>query len=395
MRWPLVNDLKEGRADILIATPTEAFDGKSFFTPGSIGDLFGAFDGLSGTLSVLMKGLFSIRLPLNLASNIAAMDEAGRKIWLKLIPNPKDYYTIGEWTELFGSFLDALHEDRSVYKGVRGAMREAAMEFDFSISSKDIKMVDRTGKEWSLIDMINTGVENANKNKTPSTHDYLTTTFLMLNLTGVDDEPNKKARFTNTQNDAGHAFFGGHCDYLVSNDVGFIVKSNIVFGMRGIATETMNLQQFLQRMRYLEQISEQSGAALFKALGHGLRHSFLTTSPSVMFPWRTYVDYKVNERYLNHFNRLQAIHEGEQSFLLLERHQNNLSQFDMYSEYQVVVHQLLDLFGLDDDGLGRFNELDIEQLRAKTWKGRWWTLNGATIGVEVNQGTKKFCLLIL
>lgn len=114
-----------------------------------------------------------------------------------------------------------------------------------------------------------------------------------------------------------------------------------------------------------------------------------------MFPWRTYVDYKVNEHYLNHFNRLQAIHEGERSFLLLERRQNNLSHFDMYSEYQVVVQQLLDLFGLDDEGLGRFNDVDVDQLREGTWKGRWWTLADATIRVEVNQGTKSFCLLIL
>lgn len=390
----LVNDVKEGKADILRFSPAEAFERKSFFT-GGVADLLGTLDELTGPLSSLVQQLFAIRLPLNLASNIATMDEPSRKIWLKLIPNPKDDYSLGEWIELFGRFLDALYEDKAVYKGVRGAMREAAMGFDFAVGPRDIKMVDQTGKEWSLMEMVNQGVVNANKNKTPSIHDYLITTFLMLNFTGVDSEPNKKARFPNTHNDAGHAFFGGHCDYVVSNDVGFIVKANIVFGMREIGTETMNLEQFLQRMRYLDQITEQSGLALLKALGQGLRHSFVTTSPSVMFPWRIYVDYKVNEHYLNHFNAVRAIHEGDQSFLLLERHQKNLSQFDMFSEYRVVIQQLLDLFGVDDEGLGRFNEADVEQLRAGTWKGRWWTLASATIGVEVNQGTKNFCLLIL
>ncbi|MEZ4737865.1 MAG: hypothetical protein R2818_00515 [Flavobacteriales bacterium] len=75
----------------------------------------------------------------------------------------------------------------------------------------------------------------------------------MLNFTGPN--PTRR-RFPNTQNEMLTCLLRWALrDYVVSNDVGFIVKANIVFGMREIATETMNLEQFLQRMRYLDQIT--------------------------------------------------------------------------------------------------------------------------------------------
>jgi hypothetical protein len=387
-----VNDQQNARCNILMASPTEAFNGRTFFNPAQ---LRGLVDQLEKPYATLVKGFMSIRLPLNLATNIAAMDEQSRSIWLKLIPDPKDIYTLGEWVNLFAEFIEALHTDRSVYKGLRGAVREAAMGVGYSLKAKDVKIIDQAGKEWSFVEMINESVRNSDKSKTPSEHDYFTTTFMMLNLMGLDNESSSKARFVNTHNDAAHAFFGGHCDYVVSDDVGFLVKASMIYGMRAIQTEPMGLDQFLQRMRYVDQITEQTCAGFFTAIGHGLRHSFAISSPSVMFPWRTYVDYRVKEHYLNYFNTLQTIHEGERTFLLLERQQDNLSVFDMFSEYQVVIEQLIDLFGMDDDGLGRLNAIDVSQLREGTWKGRCWTFDSATIYAEVNQGTRRFNLLIL
>lgn len=382
----LVNESKEKRCNIFMATPTEAFRSRQFQDLSGVGDLLSGvgMDGLFGELFTMLRDL---ELPLNMASNIAAMDEESREFWLRLIPNPKDVYKLGEWLDLCSGFLRDLVKDKTYYKGVRSTFADALLRVNFKDTGSDFQFSDGQGGQHSLLSIIRKGVDDANKDKTAALYDYVFSAFLMLNLFGLDGEKNKKAIFSNTQTDADHAFFGGHCDYVVSNDTGFVVKANMVYGMFETSAIAMTLDQLLIRLRYQDQTDERTASSLLKSIIHDLQGSLVTSEPGIRFPWRTYSNFHIKTTYLDYFNELQQISEKGASVLTLSKTDHSWASFTMYAEHAVLVNRLVGLFGLDEMSLGLFTDTDIEELRLGEWKGRSWDLERSRITIYVTPST--------
>ncbi|MBP6697355.1 MAG: hypothetical protein KA175_07040 [Flavobacteriales bacterium] len=382
----LVHATNEKRCNIFMATPTEAFRSRQFQDLSGIGDLLSGagMDGLFGQLFSMLRELV---LPLNLASNIAAMDEEQREFWLRLIPHPKDVYTLGEWLDLSSAFLRDLVKDKTYYRGIRGTFSDALHQVDFKDVNKDIQMNDGLGNQCSLRDLVRKGVEAANKNKTPALYEYVFSAFLMLNLFRLDEEKNKKAVFPNTHTDADHAFFGGHCDYVISNDAGFVVKANMVYGMFETSAVALTLDQLLIRLRYQDQTDERTASSLLKTILHDLAGALVTSEPGIRFPWRTYSSFHVTTTYLDYFNELQQISEKDMSVLTLSKTDRSWASFTMYAEHAVLVNRLVGLFGLDGSSRGLFTDTDIEELRLGEWKGRVWDIGHSRIALYVTHST--------
>src|SRR5690606_14999453 len=145
-----------------------------------------------GQLFAMLRELV---LPLNLATNIASMDAESRKFWLRLIPNPKDVYTLGEWLDLCSGFLRDLVKDKTYYKNVRGTFADVLLKANFKETASDFRFSDGQGGHHSLLSIIQKGVDDANKDKTAALYDYVFSAFLMLNLFGLDGEKNRKVIF--------------------------------------------------------------------------------------------------------------------------------------------------------------------------------------------------------
>lgn len=382
----LMNVANEKRCNILIATPTEAFRSRQFQDLSGIGDLLSGI-GMDSFFGQLFAMLRELVLPLNLATNIASMDEESREFWLRLIPNPKDVYTLGEWLDLCSGFLRDLVKDKAYYKSVRGTFADALLKINFKEIGSDFQFSDGQGGHHSLLSIIRKGVDDANKDKTAALYDYVFSAFLMLNLFGLDGEKNRKAIFSNTQTDADHAFFGGHCDYVVSNDAGFVVKANMVYGMFETSATAMTLDQLLVRLRYQDQTDERTASSLFQSIVHDLQGSLVTSEPGLRFPWRTYSNFHVTTTYLDYFNELQQISEKGASVLTLSKTDHTWASFTMYAEHAVLVNRLVGLFGLDAMSRGLFTEADIEELRLGEWKGRSWEIGPSRITIYITPAT--------
>jgi len=382
----LVNVANEKRCNIFRAAPIEAFRSRQFQDLSGIGDLLSGA-GMDGMFGQLFTTLRKLVLPLNLATNIAAMDEESREFWLRLIPNPKDVYTLGEWLDLCSAFLRDLVKDKTYYKGVRGTFSDALLKVNFKDTGSDFQFSDGQGSHHSLLSIVRKGVDDANKDKTPGLDDYVFSAFLMLNLFGLDGEKNKKAIFSNTQTDADHAFFGGHCDYVVSNDTGFVVKANMVYNMFETSATAMTLDQLLIRLRYQDQTDERTSSSLLKSMIHDLQGALVTSEPGIRFPWRTYSNFHVTTIYMDYFNELQQISENGASVVTLAKTDHSWSSFTMYAEHAVLVNRLVGLFGLDEMALGLFTDTDIEELQLGEWKGRSWDVGQSRITIYVTRST--------
>jgi len=382
----LVNVANEKRCNIFMATPIEAFRSRQFQDLSGIGDLLSGA-GMDGMFGQLFTTLRKLVLPLNLATNIAAMDEESREFWLRLIPNPKDVYTLGEWLDLCSAFLRDLVKDKTYYKGVRGTFSDALLKVNFKDTGSDFQFSDGQASHHSLLSIVRKGVDDANKDKTAGLHDYVFSAFLMLNLFGLDGEKNKKAIFSNIQTDADHAFFGGHCDYVVSNDTGFVVKANKVYSMFESSAVAMTLDQLLIRLRYQDSTDDRTAVSMLKSLNHDLLHALVTPRPSIAYPLRTSSYYHTKATYLDYFNELEGVKEGGTSGLQVSKDDSTWAVFTMYSEFALVVNKLIAMIGMDEVSLGTFGAQDIEELRQGNWGGRYWHIGRSRIGVTVTSST--------
>lgn len=382
----LVHVVNEKLCNIFMVAPIEAFSNRQFIDLSGIGDLLSGAD-MDGLFGQLFSTLRELVLPLNLASNIAGMQGESREFWLRLIPNPKDVYTLGEWLDLSSAFLQNLVEDKRYYKGIRGTFADALLKVDFKDTGNDFKLSDGQGNHHSLLSILRKGVDDANKDKTAGLYDYVFSAFLMLNLFGLDGEKNKKAIFSNTHTDADHAFFGGHCDYVVSNDTGFVVKANMVYSMFESSTVAMTLDQLLIRLRYQHSADNRTATSFLKSLKHDLVNAFVTPRPSIANPLRTYSYYHTKSTYLDYFNELEGVKEVGTSGLRVSKVDRTWAYFTMYSEFALLVNKLIVMFGMDELSLGTFGARDIEELRQENWSGRYWNIYETRLGVGVTNST--------
>ena len=63
------------------------------------------------------------------------------------------------------------------------------------------------------------------------------TSYMLLDMFGINKEPRKKVRYRNIQTDCSHSFFGSYCDCIVSDDDGLIRKSKTLYKLCDFGTK--------------------------------------------------------------------------------------------------------------------------------------------------------------
>ena len=66
-----------------------------------------------------------------------------------------------------------------------------------------------------------------------------------MDLLGISKEPSKKVKFRNVMNDAFHSYYGAFCDYVVSDDQGFLKKTKAMYKLLNIKTEVFEINEFI------------------------------------------------------------------------------------------------------------------------------------------------------
>jgi hypothetical protein len=128
---------------------------------------------------------------------------------------------------------------------------------------------------------------------------------------------------------------------------------------------------------------------------HDLSNSLVLGSKKSIKFNRVTTYLKPHHKYIGHFNSLESMVEDGVNYILFSKQSKNYSKFDFYREYKLVINNLIRLFGEDIDLKGDFKwEQEIEEIRNCIWTGRRWQLGKLKLILEINEGSKKFCMLI-
>ncbi|MBA9078785.1 hypothetical protein [Rufibacter quisquiliarum] len=403
----LLLEWKENFVNVKVATPEEAFLGLAEDKP--IIDYFN-FDELfddevfnsSPAMQLakeVFKKQFSSTLKLNLASNLDTQPEA-KELWQKLIPDLKDEYTLKEWMQQFSHMSDALFNDKSVYKDLRRfALDELQLSSKYNIDIESINFNDDlrgTPIQQSFLDFVEKAKPNNDRHPEHKELDYFTTAYNCLNILGIDKEPNKKAKFINTFHDSLHAYYAAHCDYLISEDEGLLLKAKVIFKLLNIDTKVLHVNDFEKTIGQLSGIIDEDAKSYLTLLRHDLSKGLVINNKQSLRYNREYTTIKASQNHFGFFNRLDYIRDQDDGLIVvLYRDSLNLSKFTSYKEFEAVTNKIVKVMGLDKYLKGEYTEEDTEQIINGEWCGRTWEIDEFEFCLEINKGTNKFSFSII
>lgn len=391
----------------LIATPKEAFESiqdvdmesdETDFNELLDNELLNDFPELKKSLQTINEYLDS-ELVLDLEKNLAKQPEEYRALWKDMLGEVKDVYTRKELTEFASTMQFNLFEKPEVYKNTRRVALEKLQlvnKHNINIEADDFnELLANTPLERSFLDLVNATVEDL-KLGLPKHYSVYTTAYNMLNSLGLDKESNKKAKFANTVSDANHSFFAAHCDYLVSDDAGLLLKSKALYKLFGISTKVISFEEFERDFDSIVGVEELNFKQFLDSLKDDLRHgSILSERDSTLYK-RRYRTIETAFNYFGYFNLMDVVIDEEfGSFIVLFNQRLNYSSFISYKEFEGVTNNIVRLLGPDVDMKSEFQEEEIEVIKNGKWEGRTWVIGDMTFSLEINEGTEKFDFLIL
>lgn len=315
----------------------------------------------------------------------------------KILPVGLGPMTLLEWSEHFMGMLKSMEDEKSVYKGLRNVVVKHINNGKFTIDINEIDFNDdlkNSVLQKTFIEYVN-GNLNPNGDKEITDYDFYTNAYVTLDLLGISKEPSKKVKFGSVLNDGYHSYYGAFCDYVVSDDQGFLKKTKALYRLLGIDTKVYHIDDFMPFFYLLSNSIESSPKMFFDLLINDIKNGLVIDSyQSIKFNRNTIV-IKPFHCYFGFFNQIESFNENNQDFILLRRKTKNYSYFSFYRQYQGIINKAFKLFSYDLENKGEFAwEKEIEEIKSGTWKGRFWDFNTFTILIEINIGIREICLLL-
>jgi hypothetical protein len=330
-------------------------------------------------------------------SQISNLPEELSEPLRKVLPIGIPSMTLIEWTEHFMEMLKSMENDKTVYKGLRNVIDKHINNGKFTVDFESIDFNDElknSAIQKSFIEYVN-GNLNPNGDKEISDYDFFVNAYFTLDLLGISKEPSKTVKFRTVMNDGIHSYYGAYCDYVVSDDNGFLKKTKAMYKLLNIHTQVLHIDEFKNSLKLIADTDEESISTFFNLLVNDLKNGIvLNSKPSLKYNRYT-ITIKPYHNYLGYFNVIDSIKEDNQDYIFLSRNTNNYSYFSFFREYQGVINKALKLFGTDYYFKGEFEwDKEIQEIKENTWNGRFWKFDGFTILIELNKGTGKLSLLI-
>lgn len=403
----LTLEWKESFVSPQIATPREAFEGlgeeKPFTDYFKFDELF-SNDLIENTpeleeVKLKWKELLSMPMNLGLASNISNHSENEKKAWQNLIPNIKDEYTFLEWIEQFSKIYEKLYNDPKTYKELRkNSIDNLQLANKYHIDIEKINFnedLKNTPIQLSFLEFVQKSMEHSENNEQKE-FNFFITAYSSLNILGIDNESNKKAKFANTMNDAQHSYYSAHCDYLVSDDEGLLVKSKVLFKLLEIETKVLTVEEFSKQIPIIAGLNDISLEGYLRLLKYDLSKGLIIeTKPSFRYN-RTYVTIKPIQNHFSYFNQFDRIKdENEGDIIVFYRKIKNYSKFVSYKEFEAVTNKVVKLFGTDIRFKDYYSDKDTKEIQNGNWDGRAWDIGKFRFVLEINEGTRSFNFAVI
>lgn len=399
----LAYDPIQKRTACFLEKPSEAFkDTDVEETPFSFSNFFSDIDLSFATqeqkeqILVARNVLENQKIDFNFPQ-MADIPEELQKPFGSIFPIGVDSLSIMEWSEHLMGMVKSMEEDKTVYKGVRNVVDKYVNNGKFTIDidtidfNKDLK---NSVLQKTFIEYVN-GNLNPNGDKEVTNYDFFINAYFTLDLLGISKEPAKSVKFKNVMNDGFHSYYGAFCDYVVSDDQGFLKKSKVMYKLLGIETKIFHIDDFIEYFYTLKENKEKDINTFLTVLINDINDGLVINSWDSINYDRHTKTIRPLHNYLGYFNVIDNINEENQNFIYISRKVQNYSNFLFYREFEGVVNRAIRLFGTDTN-LKSFFEWDkeIEEIETHIWEGRFWEFDTFKILLEINKGNGKFSLLV-
>jgi hypothetical protein len=325
------------------------------------------------------------------------LTEEIKKQLSRVLPIGIPSMTLVEWMQHFMSTLTSMKEDKSVYKGLRNAVDQHLNNGKFTVDYNNIDFNDdmkNSVLQKTFIEYVN-GNLNPHGNKEITDYDFFLHAYFTLDILGISKESSKNVQFRNIINDSYHGYYGAFCDYVVSEDEGFLKKTRALYKLLDIQTKVFHVDDFIKYFNFLSKSNESNQNDFFDLLINDLRNGIvLNSKPSIRYNRHT-TTIKPYHQYLGFFNRMDSMREDGKDYIYLYRTTKNYSYFNFYREYEGLINKAVKLFGRDFEFNGNYKWPDENNEISKAkWKGRKWEFNNFTLLLDINEGTRKIGFLI-
>jgi hypothetical protein len=399
---------KDTFVNVQIATPTEVFQGQD--KSQSLEEIFN-FDNLfddeelkkSPEMVVakeLLEKAMNTILKVDLKTNLEEQSEEAINLSKRLIPVLKDEYKLSEWISQFSNLMNNLYEDKSLYKNLRrNTIETLNLKEKYNININDFNFDENlrnTPLQKSFLELVEESMSNNNYNNEQKEFNFLITGFSLLNILGIDNEANKKVKFANTLHDAQHAYYAAHCDYLVSDDEGLIVKAKVLYKLLEIETQALTVDEFSKSISVIAEQNELNLNRYFKLLEYDIKNALIIDKKTSIVYDREYTTLKPSVFHFGYFNQFDfIIDKDEGKFLVFYKQIKNYSRFTAYTELESITNKIVEVFGQDDYFKGKYTLEDTKQINSGNWKGRIWTIEPIKFLLEINLGTKELSFIVI
>lgn len=315
------------------------------------------------------------------------------KALAKFLPINKPSLSYIDYLNQFLKFGEDFQTDTSIYKDLRGMVTtNKEVKFTIDLSTFDFSMdYQDTHVQKKFLDFV---AEQMGK-KDYNQFDLHYQAYISLDILGVEKESNKRLKTQNLLNDAHHSYYAGFCDLVVSDDTQLREKTKILFKLFGVNTRVLTVEEFINELFWINMQIDYREQNFWDKMVGILNNGFVKRILKP-YPNRDVFIYNSSQFFLSYFNEMRQINEGNDSYIVL-RHEvkNYYGNSANFKTIQAVTNKSIDLFGLDDVGLGYFNyELETNEVNVGNWGGRTWRRDSIEIILEINSSLGKLNLVI-
>jgi len=306
-------------------------------------------------------------------------------------------YDKDEWVKLSNEISDKIQNDEGLFKmGRRLGIKDLGLE-NFNISINDINFDEKlrdTKLGKSFTEAVNTALEPLRK--IPLSDNFFaeyTVSYMMMNILGIDEEKNKKAKFKNTLTDSHHSFYGMYSDYFVSSDKGLITKTKVLYNLYGIRTRVLFLDEFIEEFSFLDD-NFKDATSFIKMLKYNIKNSPIIQHKSSLQSETKSQKQLLPNRYFSYFNTLETHFLPESVTFIFYNQRTGINDFLMVKEFKSVVNKVHKLFGSDLSGKDEFHDSDLQELQQNEWSGRVWSIGDSSISLKYLQEQNRLILTL-
>ena len=313
-----------------------------------------------------------------------------------ILPIENASMTFMEWIESFMGSLELMKTDKKSYKGLRNLIDSQVNNGKFTVDYNNIDFNDNLKNsvlQKSFIDIVNSNL-NPNGDKEISDYDFFVNAYFSLDLLGISKEPSNKVKFNNVLNDGFHSYYGAHCDYVVSADLGFLRKTRAIYRLLNIDTIVLHVNDFIPLFKKLSDNVKIKTTTFIDRIHSDVTYGLYLNVQANKFDF-IIEPRKTHFLHLGYFNKLESVSKNKRLSVCFSRSTQNYSDSITYREFEGIVNTAVRIFGADNKFKGEYSwENENKELDNDTWKGRVWKGSSMSWSLELNKKTGNLNLIV-